>query len=170
MHTGEGLITTAKRDRAELQTCYMPLLTMLTNEVVRTYPNIGSGKTWEQIQEAFRLRMWQDSERCKGLLNENMKEVEKALKDAQGRLQSFKDATKVNSPNTVDGENAHATQRQEFRMAIEKKEAKLSKVIASIDAGALTMAPIGIRFRIPSRFQFESFDQNEITATFTEKL
>ena len=50
MHTGEGLITKAKRDRAELQNSYMPLL---SNEVVRTYPNLGSGKTWEQIQEAF---------------------------------------------------------------------------------------------------------------------
>ena len=51
----------------------MPLL---TNEVVLTYPNIVSGKTWEQtweqIQEAFRLQMWQ--ERCKVLLNENMME------------------------------------------------------------------------------------------------
>jgi hypothetical protein len=82
LHTGEGLITKAKRDRAELQNCYMPLL---TNEVVRSYPNIGSGKTWEQIQEDFRLRLWQ--ERCKVLLNENMKDVEKALKDAQGRFQ-----------------------------------------------------------------------------------
>ena len=68
VHTGEGLITKAKRDRAELQNCYMPLL---TNVVVRTYPNIGSGKTWEQIQEDFRLRLWQ--ERCRALLNENMK-------------------------------------------------------------------------------------------------
>ena len=53
MHTRQGLITKAKPDSAELQNNYMPLL---TNEVVRTYPNIGSGKTWEQIQEAFRLR------------------------------------------------------------------------------------------------------------------
>ena len=88
MHIGDGLITKAKRDRAELQNCYMPLL---TNEVVRTYLNIGSGKTWEQIQEEFRLRLWQ--ERCKGLLNENMKDAEKALKDAQGRFRSFEDAT-----------------------------------------------------------------------------
>ncbi len=136
MHTGEGLITKAKRDRAELQNCYMPLL---TNAVVHSYPNIGSGKTWEQIQETFRLRMCQ--ERCRTLLNENLKDVEKALKDAQGRLKSFEDATKVNPPNTVDGENAHATQRLEFRREIEKQEAKLSKVMASIDAGAPGMAP-----------------------------
>ena len=95
IYTGEGLITKAKRDRAELQNCYMPLL---TNVVVRTYPNIGSGKNWEQIQEDFRLRLWQ--ERCRALLNENMKEIEKALKDEQGRLQSFDDATKFNPPHT----------------------------------------------------------------------
>ena len=136
MHTGEGLITKAKRDRAELQNNYMPLL---TSEVVRTYPNISSGKTWEQIQEAFRLRMWQ--ERSKILLNENTREIEKALKDAQGRLQSFEDATNHNPPDTVEGENAHATQRREFREAIEKLEAKLSKVGASIDAGAPAMPP-----------------------------
>ena len=52
---------------------------------------------------------------------ENMKEVEKGIKDAQGRLQSFEDDTKINSPHTVNGENAHATQRQEFRTAIEKE-------------------------------------------------
>ena len=52
LHTGEGLITKAKRDRAELQNFYIPLL---TNEIIRLYPTIGSGKTWEQIQEAFRL-------------------------------------------------------------------------------------------------------------------
>ena len=73
MHTGGGLITKANRDRAELLHSDMPLL---TNEVVRTYPNIVSGKTWEQtweqIQEAFRLQMSQ--ERCKFLLNENMME------------------------------------------------------------------------------------------------
>ena len=69
MHTGGGLITKANRDRAELLHSDMPLL---TNEVVRTYPNIVSGKTWEQSQEAFRLRMWK--ERCKVLLNENMRE------------------------------------------------------------------------------------------------
>jgi hypothetical protein len=114
----------------------MPLL---TNEIVRTYPNIGSGKTLEQIQEEFRLRLWQ--ERCKGLLNENMKDAEKALKDAQGRFRSFEESTPVNPPNTVDGENAHAIQRQEFRMAIEKQEAKMAKIMASIDAGAPAMAP-----------------------------
>ena len=68
----------------------MPLL---TNEVVRTYPIIGSWKTWEQIQEEFRLRMWQ--ERCKALLNGNMKEVEKALKNAQGQTQSRWEANEV---------------------------------------------------------------------------
>jgi hypothetical protein len=135
-HTGEGLINKAKRDRAELQNGYMPLL---TNAVVHTYPNIGSGKTWEQIQEEFRLLLWQ--ERSKSLLNENMKEVEKGFKDAQGRLQSFEDDTKINPPNTVDEENAHATQRQEFHTAIEKLEAKLSKVKASNDAGAPVMPP-----------------------------
>ncbi len=46
MHTVEGLITKDKRDRAELQNCYMPLL---TNDLVRSYPNIGSGKKWEHI-------------------------------------------------------------------------------------------------------------------------
>ncbi len=90
MHTGDGLITKAKRDRAELQNCYMPLL---TNEVVCTYPNIGSGKTWEKLQEEFCLLLWQEC--CKGLLNENMKDAEKALKDAQVRFRSFEDATKV---------------------------------------------------------------------------
>jgi hypothetical protein len=130
IHTGDGLITKAKRDRAELQNCYMPLL---TNEVCPTYPNIGSGKTWDQIQEVFRLRLWQ--ERCKCLLNENMKEAEKALKEAQGRLQSFEDATNTNPPSTVEAENAQLAQRQELRMGIEKLEAKLAKVTAAIDAG-----------------------------------
>ena len=41
MHTGEGLITKAKRDRAELQNSYMPLL---TNQV-RIRANIVSRKT-----------------------------------------------------------------------------------------------------------------------------
>jgi hypothetical protein len=58
-------------------------------DVVRSYPNIGSGKTWEQIQETFCLLMWQ--EHCKTLLNDNMKDVEKAIKDAQARLKSFED-------------------------------------------------------------------------------
>ena len=136
IHTGDCLITKAKHDCAELQNCYMPLL---TNEVVRTYPIIGSGKTWEQIQEEFRLRMWQEG--CKGLLNENMKDVEKALKDAQGRLQSFEDVTSGNPPKAVNEENSHATQRQEFRTAIEKLEIKLAKVMLSIDAGAPGMPP-----------------------------
>ncbi len=50
MHTGEVLIIKAKRDRAELQNCYMPLL---TNDVVFSYPNIGSCqcKNWGKIQE-----------------------------------------------------------------------------------------------------------------------
>ncbi len=48
MHTGEGLIIKAKRIREKLQNRYMSLL---TNDVVRSYPNIGSGKTREQIQE-----------------------------------------------------------------------------------------------------------------------
>jgi hypothetical protein len=60
MHTGKDLITKAKHDLAELQNCYMSLL---TNDVVRSYPNIGSCKTWEQFQETFRLPMWQ--ERCR---------------------------------------------------------------------------------------------------------
>ena len=56
--------------------------------------------------------MWQ--KRCKNLLNENMREIEKALNNAQGRLQSFKDATNHNPSDTEGRENAHATQRQEF--------------------------------------------------------
>jgi hypothetical protein len=135
IHTGDCLITKTKHDCAELQNCYMPLL---TNEVCPTYPNIGSGKTWDQIQEVFRLLMWQ--ERCKCLLNENMKEVEKALKEAQGRLQSFKDATNINPPSTVEAGNARLAQRQELRTGIENLEAKLAKETAAIDAGPPALA------------------------------
>jgi hypothetical protein len=48
MNTGEGLIIKAKRDRAELQNCYVPLL---TNDVFPSYPNSGSGQTCKRIQE-----------------------------------------------------------------------------------------------------------------------
>jgi hypothetical protein len=69
-----------------------------------------------------------------------MKEAEKALKEAQGRLQSFEDATNTNPPSTVEAENAQLAQRQELRMGIEKLEAKLAKVTAAIDAGPPAMA------------------------------
>jgi hypothetical protein len=134
IHTGDCLITKAKHDCAELQNCYMPLL---TNEVCPTYPNIGSGKTWDHIQEVFRLRMWQEC--CKCLLNENMKEVEKALKEPQGLLQSFEDATNINPPSTVEAAFQLA-QRQELCTGIEKLEAKLAKVTAATDAGPPAMA------------------------------
>ncbi len=83
IHTGETLLAKAKRDSAELAKSHMPLLI----RVVPSNPAICSGKSWDQIQEHFRLEMWQ--ERCKILLADNVKEAEKSLKDAQGRLKTY---------------------------------------------------------------------------------
>ncbi len=54
IHTGETLLAKAKRDRTELQNSYMPLLI----KAVPSYLDIGSGKTWDPIQEHFRLILW----------------------------------------------------------------------------------------------------------------
>ena len=43
IHTGETLL--AKANRAELQNSYMPLL----NKIVPNYPDIGSGRSWDQM-------------------------------------------------------------------------------------------------------------------------
>ncbi len=81
------MLAKAKRDRAELANSYMPL----PIRVVPSYSDIGSGKSWDQIQEHFRLSLWQ--ERCKILTADNVKDAEKSLKDAQGRLNSFDEQT-----------------------------------------------------------------------------
>ena len=72
----------------------MPLLI----EVLPSYPDIASGKTWDRIPKKIRLRLWQ--ERCKSLLADSMKDADKALKDAQGRLKSFDVETKSNPPRS----------------------------------------------------------------------
>ena len=135
IHTGDTLLAKAKRDRAELGNSYMPLLI----KVVPSYPDIGSGKSWDQLQEHFRLRIWQ--ERCKILLAENVKVAEKSLEDAQGRLKSFDDYTNRNPPKNDQEENEHAGQMQELRKETEKLEAKLAKVSGSVHAGPPAMPP-----------------------------
>jgi hypothetical protein len=136
IHTGDTLLAKAKRDRAELASSYMPLLI----KIVPSYPAIRSGKTWDQIQEHFCLEMWQ--ERCKILLADKMKEAEKSLKDAQGRLKTFDDSdhTNCNPPRNQQEENVHAGQMQELRKETEKFKAKLAKVSALLDAGVPAMA------------------------------
>ena len=114
LHTGETLLAKAKRDRAELANSYMPLLI----RIVPSYPDIGSGKSWDQIQEHFRLALWQ--ERCKILMADNVKDAEKSLKDAQGRLKSFDEHTNRNPPKNQEEENAHATSMQALRKETEK--------------------------------------------------
>jgi hypothetical protein len=47
--------------------------------------------------------------------------------------------------HTGDGLITKAKRDQEFRMTIKKQEAKLAEIMASIDAGAPAMPPIGIR-------------------------
>ena len=109
MHTGETLLSKAKRDRAELTNSYMPLLI----KILPSYPDIGSGKTWDQIQEIFRLRLWQ--ERCKSLLADNIKDADKALKDAQGRLKFFDVQTNSNPPRNQQEEDKQASRMQDLR-------------------------------------------------------
>ena len=135
IHSGDSLLAKAKRDRAELANNYMPLLV----KVVPSYPNIGSGKGWDEIQTHFRLGMWQ--ERCKILLADNVKDAVKSLKDAQGRLKAFDDHTNGNPPKNQQEEDAQAARMQEFRKEIEKLETKLSKVSALEDAGPPSMGP-----------------------------
>ena len=68
-----------KQDRAELQNSYISLL---ISEVLLSYPDIGSGKNWDPIQETFQLGVWQ--ERCKALLADNLRDAgnRKALRES----------------------------------------------------------------------------------------
>jgi hypothetical protein len=123
IYTGDTLLAKAKRESAELANSYMPLLI----RIVPGYPDIGSGKNWDQIQEHFRLTLWQ--ELCKILMADNVEDAQKLLKDAQGRLNSFDEHTNRNPPKNQEEENAHACTMQELRKETEKLEAKLAKVM-----------------------------------------
>ena len=108
IHSGESLLVKVKRDRAELTNSFMPLLLKL----VPRYPNLASGITWDQVQEQFRLNLGQD--RCKLLLADNVKDAEKALKDAHARLAKFDQQTNLNPPTTQQQEEAQVAQMQGF--------------------------------------------------------